>query len=158
MTDTPKYNIQPLTDGETRILTKVLKKAYLTGLAILCMATILYIVVVFAIDNNLSRSIVLVMIGLDTVILIITILATRNIRHDIINGVKEVREYQILDKISYLDDDPGLGGGPKMKYQLITKFKKFTVDEIFYNNANIDCWIIEHEAPLTKESFKLELK
>ena len=158
MIDTLKYKTQSLTVKEIQTLTKTLKRWYLTGLIILCMVTILYLIVVYALVERLPKEFIFVLIVLDVVILLLTGLLTSNLRNDISNGIKELREYQVFDKISYLDDDPGLDAGPRMKFQLITKFKRFSVDQDFYDKAKINDWIIEHESPLTKESLKLELK
>ena len=158
MIDTLNYKTQSLTEKEIQTLTRTLKRWYLTGIIILCMVTILYLIVVYALVERLPKEFIFVLIVLDVVILLLTELLTSNLRNDISNGIKELREYQVFDKISYLDDDPGLDAGPRMKYQLITKFKRFTVDQDFYDKAKINDWIIEHESPLTKESLKLELK
>jgi hypothetical protein len=158
MVDFLKYRTEPLTEDENATLTKVLKRSYLTGLTICCMATLLFVILMLVLANKISIEYILILISLDFLILLITRLTTKNLRLDITNGLKELREYQIINKISFFDDEPGLGGGPIMRYHLITKLKKFSVDMEFFEKANINDWIIDHEAPLTKEPLRLELK
>jgi hypothetical protein len=154
MTDTTNYKKETLTHEEIDSLEKNLKKAYLTGFIIGIMLSGMYSIIVFAL---LDRKYFLIVPVILILTFIITIRTTGNRRIEIDGCFKEIRKYQIIEKISFWDDNPGLSGGPIMKYHLISKFKRFSVSSELYERANINDWVIEHETPLSKESMKIEI-
>jgi hypothetical protein len=154
MTDTTDYKKESLTQEEIDTLEKDLKKAYLTGFIIGIMLSCIYLLIVFALlDGKCFLVVPLILF----VTFIITIRTTRNRRKEIDDCFKEVRKYQIIDKISFWDDNPGFSGGPIMKYRLTSKYKRFSVSKELYERADVNDWVIEHETRLSKESLKIEI-
>jgi hypothetical protein len=152
-----KYLSHPMNEGEIAALKKGLKRAYLTRAFFGCMISVLYFILVFVINGGVSRLNSLFIILINILIFSITVLLTNNLRLDISDGIKALREFQILNKISFMDREPE-AEGTKIKYQLISKYNKFTVDKVFYDKMKINDWIIEHSTPLSNELLKLELK
>ena len=146
-----------LTDEEIAILRKSLSESYLIGFLIFTIITALYLILIFGLSGNFSISFWVILCIIDLSILVMTYWSQKNLRLDISGGVKNLVEYQIVNKIEFWDREPEAIMA-KMKYQLITKDKYFIVDRIFYDKLNANDWIVEHETPMAKKSLKLVKK
>lgn len=81
---------------------------------------------------------------------------TRKIRKDISNSIKELVDLTIIDKISYEDKEPGLGG-EFINYKIITDFGTYSVNKELYDKTEIKGIIILHRLPITKRQLKIDL-
>lgn len=146
-----------LTNEEIIVLEKDLRRSYFMGLLVGFMVLIICFILVLDLPDAMNIQQVLLIVGLFLSVLACTHYFTKNLRSDISKGLKELVEYEILDKSAFEDDDPGLGGS-KITYHLKTNNKKFSVNKDLYYEANIHDYVIEHLAPITGQLLKLELK
>ena len=151
-----KFTINPLTQQELKILKKEVKSAYITGILAGIMISIVFIMLSIIVTDKIGQKEFYIISAIITGSIFITSLMVRNLLSDINKGIKHLYEYKILEKISYLDNEPGIGG-VKMKFYLYTDSKKFSVTEHMYTEAKINDLIIEHEAPKSNVSFQVEI-
>jgi hypothetical protein len=147
---------ESLTSEEIASMKKDLKNSYLIGVLLGIMLIFLSLLISFALMENILFEYFLI---IPLIVIIVTTLfwiGTRNRRLDISNGYKKLTTYQIVEKKSYWDDEPGLGG-MKMKYVLYSDIKKFFIEKSIYYQAQIGDYLLEHETPLTRETLKIEI-
>jgi hypothetical protein len=147
---------ESLTAEEVASLKGKLNNTYLIGMMMGIMSIVLSLMLSFAFLDNIQPEYYIII----PLILILTTsgtwIGTRKRRLEIAGGYKELNWYQIVDRRSYWDDEPGLGG-MKMKYVLRSDRKEFFVEKLIYYQAQIGDHLIEHETPLTRETLKIEI-
>jgi hypothetical protein len=149
--------IEYLTNEEINLLKKDLRRSYISGFLIGLMLIMICLILILFTADKLTLKHAFLILGIALSVLAFTYYFTKELRFDISKGVKELIEYEIIDKSSFEDDDPGLGGF-KITHHLKTNYKKFSVDKELYEKANIQDHLIEHLTPITRQSLKLELK
>lgn len=147
----------PLTNDELISLKKDLRMAYFTGSIIGIMAVLILFFIILALNNKINAEFIGLCLLVTAVTWYLILFFTKDSRLEIANGLKNVTTYQILEKRSFEDDEPGLGGYV-IKYHLITSEKRFSVEKILYDSANENDYLIEHSTPLTGKTLKLEIK
>jgi uncharacterized membrane protein len=146
--------IEKLTSEEIKILRKVIVRAYITGTLAGIMISFLFVIAMFAKYSMLQTRDFYFTLMIISIAVFITSLSVKNLHSDIYMGVKFLFKYIIIQKLSYPDNEPGLGG-EKMKYYLISEEKRFMVSEEQYSNAKINDLLIEHESPKSGISLKM---
>jgi hypothetical protein len=145
---------ESLTSEEIASMKKDLKNSYLIGVLLGIMLIFFSLLISFTLMENLIFEYYLIIPLIVIIVITLFWIGTRNRRLDISNGYKKLNTYQIVEKKSYWDDEPGLGG-MKMKYVLCSDIKKFFIEKSIYYQAQIGDCLIEHETPLTRETLKI---
>jgi hypothetical protein len=156
MTESINFRNVPMSIDEVSSLKRDLRRAYITGFLIGLMVLIIGGLLGLVTSDGFSMINIFIISGLFIMSIYLGIYFTKNLRSDIKNGIKELRDFEIIDKVAFEDDDPGKGG-LKAKYHLVTKHKTFSVDKEFFIKSNISDIIVEHTAPLTGELLKIEI-
>jgi hypothetical protein len=147
---------ESLTIEEITSMKKDLKNSYLIGVLLGIMLIFVSLLISFTLMENLIFEYYFI---IPAIVIIVTTsfwIGTRNRRLDLSNGYKKLTTYQIVEKRSYWDDEPGLGG-MKMKYVLRSDSKSFFLEKSLYYQAQIGDCIVEHETPLTRETLRIEI-
>jgi hypothetical protein len=147
---------ESLTIEEIALMKKSLKNSYLIGIMLGIMLILLSLLLTFAFIENILFEYYFIIPLIVIIVTSISWIATDKRRLDILNGYKKLTTYQIVEKKSYWDDEPGLGG-MKIKYVLHSDIKKFFVEKSIYYQAQIGDCLVEHETPLTRETLKIEI-
>ncbi len=148
------FSIENLLKQEIKILRKEIIRGYLTGILAGIMVSCLFGIAMFAKNSLLTSKDFYFMLLIITGAVFITSLTVRNLLIDLYRGVKHIYQYPVTEKLSYQDNEPGVGG-EKMKYYLISEKKKFQVSEKEYNYAQVNDFVFEDEAPKSGLSLKV---
>jgi hypothetical protein len=145
-----------LSAAEMKILKKELRAAYITGILTGLMISIVYLLLTFIENSRFAANTFAIVLAIVTGSVFVTSLMLQNLYRDIFNRIKNINSYRIAEKLSYLDDESGIGG-TVTKYYLITESKRFSVSEEQYDQAEIGDVIQEHESPMSLFLFHLEI-
>ncbi len=148
------FTTESLTIQEIKILRKEIFRAYITGILTGIMVAFLLIMVLTVKNSELRSSNYYFLLMIIAGAILITSITVKNMQIDLYKGIKHIYKYQITEKLSYLDNEPGLGSD-KMKYCLISEKKKFLVSEEEYRYAQVYDFVQEHEAPKSGYSLKI---
>ena len=148
------YTVENLSTHEIRFLRKEIIRGYLTGILTGIMVSCLFGMVMFVKNSSLTSKDFYFMLLIITGAVFITSLTVRNLLIDLYRGVKHIYQYPVNEKLSYQDNEPGVGG-EKMKYYLTSEKKKFQVSEKEYNYAQVNDFVFEDEAPKSGLSLKV---
>lgn len=148
------FTIESLTLQEIKTLRKEIFRAYITGILTGIMVAFLLSMVLFVKNSELRSSDYYFFLMIIAGSILITSLTVKNLQVDLYKGIKRIYKFQITEKLSYLDNEPGLGSN-KIKYYLISEEKKFSVSEEEYKYAQVYDFVQEHEAPKSGYSLKI---
>jgi hypothetical protein len=147
---------ESLTIEEIASMKKNLKDSYLIGALLGMMLILLSLLISISYMENLLYEYYIIIPAILIIVTSISWIGTNKRRLEILNGYKKLTTYLIVEKKSYLDDEPGLGG-MKMKYVLFSDIKKFFIEKSIYYQSQIGDYLVEHETPLTRETLKIEI-
>jgi hypothetical protein len=147
---------ESLTIEEIASMKKNLKNSYLIGALLGMMLILLSLLISISFMENLFYEYYIIIPAILIIVSSISWIGTNKRRLEISNGYKKLTTYLIVEKKSYWDDEPGLGG-MKMKYVLLSNVEKFFIEKSIYYQAQIGDCLVEHETPLTRETLKIEI-
>lgn len=148
------FTTESLTIQEIKTLRKEIFRAYITGILTGVMVAFLLSMVLIVKNSALRSGDYYFLLMLIAGAIFITSITVKNLQIDLYKGIKHIYKYQITEKHSYLDYEPGIGSD-KMKYFLISEEKKFSVSEEEYKYAQVNDFVQEHEAPKSGYSLKI---
>lgn len=154
-----KKYIGTLSDEELSKLKKALSLKYVTaGLSIIAAGLIVQIILMSEDFNEKKIIIAWSLFGIVSLaIVIVTLFYSRDLRTDINESSKTVREFIIENKGFFEDDEPGIAGS-YITYFIVSEEYKFVVDKTLFDKAEKGDTLIKQYSTNSLVLLKYEIR